>query len=204
MFAPRWGGVARDLSRGLPSERQLKSRYAIAAWRRGTQSRPAPFPSRREAKGPIMPTAAEKKEDAALELPDLGIAAEKVRFIIVKARQFDAKEGDSDPDEGSNASDDGMADVLEDKPESDAVRQELAAFINKGLDEEEQTNLVALAWLGRGTYDIDEWKDALETARTEHNKRTAQYLLGLPLLGDYLADGLEAFGESFDDEDDED
>jgi hypothetical protein len=121
-----------------------------------------------------------------------------------RARQFDAKEGDADPDEGSNAADDGMADVLEDKPEADAVRQELAAFINKGLDEDEQTNLVALAWLGRGTYDIDEWKDALDTARAEHNKRTAQYLLGLPLLGDYLAEGLEAFGESFDDEDDTD
>ena len=79
--------------------------------------------------------------------PELGIAAEKVRFIIVKARQYDAKEGDSDPDEGSNATDDGMADVLEDKPETDAVRQELMQFINKGLDEEEQTNLVALAWV---------------------------------------------------------
>lgn len=138
------------------------------------------------------------------DTPELGIAAEKVRFIIIKARQYDVKEGDSDPDEGSNASDDGMTDVLEDKPETDAVRQELMQFINKGLDEEEQTNLVALAWLGRGTYGLDEWKDALDTARTEHNKRTAQYLLGLPLLGDYLAEGLEAFGESFDDEDDTD
>src|ERR1700759_1828454 len=148
-----------------------------------------------------MPVIDEGDDEDVIEL---GISVEKVRFIIVKARQFDAKEGDSDPDEGSNAADDGMADVLEDKPETDAVRQELVAFINKGLDEEEQVNLVALAWLGRGTYDVDEWKDALDTARTEHNKRTAQYLLGLPLLGDYLADGLEAFGESFDDEDDQD
>ena len=95
-----------------------------------------------------------------------------------------------------------MADVLEDKPEDDAVRSELIAFIN-GLTEEEQINLVALAWVGRGTYDIDEWDDAIDTARTEHNKRTAQYLLGLPLLGDYLAEGLEAFDEDFDDEEDE-
>jgi hypothetical protein len=78
----------------------------------------------------------------------------------------------------------------------------LIAFIN-GMDVEEQINLVALAWLGRGTYGIDEWQEALDTARAEHNKRTAQYLLGLPLLGDYLADGLEAFGESYDDETDE-
>jgi len=149
-----------------------------------------------------MPLTAKGKPENETDLPELGVAPEKVRFIIVKARQFDAKEGDSDPDEGSDAIDDGMADVLEDKPEDDAVQQELTAFIN-GMDVEEQTNLVALAWLGRGTYGIDEWQEALDTAKAEHNKRTAQYLLGLPLLGDYLAEGLEAFGESYDDEDDE-
>ncbi len=134
--------------------------------------------------------------------PELGISPEKVRIVIAKARQFDAKEGDSDPDEGSNATDDGMADVLEDDPENDAVRRELVGFIN-GLNEDEQVNLVALAWLGRGTYDIEEWDDALQTARDEHNKRTGQYLLGLPLLGDYLANGLAEFGEDYDDETDE-
>lgn len=137
-------------------------------------------------------------QDAA---PELGISAEKVRMVIAKARQFDAKQDDADPDEGSNAADDGMADVLEDKPEEDAVRQELVSFIN-GLNEEEQVNLVALAWLGRGTFDLDEWDEAITTARTEHNDRTAQYLLGLPLLGDYLADALDAFGEDYDDETD--
>jgi hypothetical protein len=149
-----------------------------------------------------MPLTTKGKPEAEQNLPELGVAPEKVRFVIVKARQFDAKEADSDPDEGSDAIDDGMADVLEDDPENDAVQQELIAFIN-GMDVEEQINLVALAWLGRGTYGIDEWQEALDTARAEHNKRTAQYLLGLPLLGDYLADGLEAFGESYDDETDE-
>jgi hypothetical protein len=149
-----------------------------------------------------MPLTTKGKPESEKELPELGVAPEKVRFIIVKARQFDAKEGDSDPDEGSDAIDDGMADVLEDDPENDAVEQELTAFIN-GMDVEEQTNLVALAWLGRGTYDIEDWQEALDTAKAEHNKRTAQYLMGLPLLGDYLAEGLEAFGESYDDETDE-
>lgn len=138
------------------------------------------------------------EEDA----PDLGVATEKVRFVILKARQFDAKEEDADPDEGSNAADDGMADVLEDKPEDDAVRQELIAFI-EAMDEEERANLVALAWLGRNTFSLDEWDEALDTARSEHKDRAAQYLLDLPLLGDYLADGLECFGESYDDETDE-
>jgi hypothetical protein len=142
------------------------------------------------------------EDDDEDDVIELGISTEKVRFIIVKARQFDAKEGDADPDEGSNATDDDMADVLEDKPEDDAVRSELLSFIN-GLTEDEQINLVALAWLGRGTYDIDEWEEAIDTARTEHNKRTGEYLLGLPLLGDYLAEGLDAFDEEFDDENDE-
>lgn len=147
-----------------------------------------------------MPLAA--KGDLENRIPDLGISPEKVRFIIVKAREFDVKEAESDPGEGSDAIDDGMTDVLEDDPENDAVQQELTAFIN-GMDVEEQTNLVALAWLGRGTYDIEDWPEALDTAKAEHNSRTAQYLLGLPLLGDYLAEGLEAFGESYDDETDE-
>jgi hypothetical protein len=149
-----------------------------------------------------MPLTAKGKPESEDELPELGIAPEKVRFVIVKARQFDVKQAEDDPDEGSDAIDDGMTDVLEDDPENDAVEQELREFIN-GLDEEEQINLVALAWLGRGTYGIEEWSEALDTARTEHNNRTAQYLLGLPLLGDYLAEGLEAFGESYDDETDE-
>jgi hypothetical protein len=148
-----------------------------------------------------MPLTAKGNPQNDDELPELGISAEKVRFVIIKARQFDAKEGDSDPDEGSNASDDGEADVLEDKPDDDAVRQELTSYIH-GLNEEERANLVALAWVGRETYGTDEWAEALDTARNEHGKRTAQYLLGLPLLGDYLADGLAEFGEDFDDEDD--
>jgi hypothetical protein len=131
--------------------------------------------------------------------PELGIAVDKVAFIIERAREVDAKEGDSDPDSGSNPTDDGDADTLEDKP-GDATREELADAI-RALNEDEQVNLVALAWLGRGTYDIGEWNTAVETARTEHNKRTAQYLLGLPLLGDYLEEGLAAFGETISDED---
>jgi hypothetical protein len=56
--------------------------------------------------------------------------------------------------------------------------------------------------LGRGTYDISEWKTALDTARSEHSKRTAEYLLGLPLLGDYLEDGLAMFDDGIVDDTD--
>jgi hypothetical protein len=132
------------------------------------------------------------------EVPTLITPTDKIAFIIVKAREFDAKEADSDPDSGSNPTDDGGTDVLEDK-QGDQARRELITAIND-LNEDEQVEIVALAWLGRGTYDISEWQDALSTARSEHNRRTAQYLLSLPLLGDYLEEGLDAFGEGISDE----
>jgi hypothetical protein len=127
---------------------------------------------------------------------ELGINPDKVCHIIAKARAFDAKEGNSDPDSGSNPADDEMLDVLEDLPDAvDATRLELLEFI-RALDEDEQIDLVALAWVGRGTYEIYDWREARSVARTEHNKRTAEYLLKLPLLGDYLEEGLAAFGEN--------
>ena len=124
----------------------------------------------------------------------LGINPEKVSHIIFKARMFDAKEEVSDPDSGSSGADDGMVDVLEDFAD-DSTYQELMEYI-RGLDEEEQINLVALAWVGRGTYDAAEWDEALAEAQYAHNKRTAGYLTTLPLLGDYLDEGLAALGES--------
>jgi len=126
------------------------------------------------------------------ELPELGINPDKVCHVIAKARQFDVKEAPSDPDSGSNPSDDGMTDVLEDFTD-DPTYRELVAFI-RAMGEEEQIWLVALAWIGRGTYDPKELNEALRIAREQHNDRTAQYLTGLPLLGDYLEEGLAAFG----------
>jgi hypothetical protein len=132
--------------------------------------------------------------------PSLNLPLDKISFIIVKAREYDVKESDSDPDEGSNAIDDGQTDVLEDKAD-DPVREELLGAI-RGLNDDERMRLVALAWLGRGTYDIDEWKEAVTTAKTEHSRRAAEYLLTLPLLGDYLEDGLAMFDEGIVDDSD--
>ncbi len=136
------------------------------------------------------PVAANARQTAT---PALNLPLDKVSFIILKAREYDVKEGDSDPDEGSNPTDDGNIDVLEDNGD-DPVREELLGAI-RGLNDDERMRLVALAWLGRGTYDIDEWKEAVATAKSEHGRRAGEYLLGLPLLGDYLEDGLAMFDE---------
>lgn len=131
--------------------------------------------------------------------PVLTIAADKVGFIILKARAVDAKEASTGDNDGSNPTDDGDLESLEEGA-GDLTRQELLDAI-RSLNDDEKFELVALAWLGRGTFELSEWRTALETARSEHARRTAQYLLGLPMLGDYLEEGLAQFGESISDDD---
>jgi len=137
-------------------------------------------------------------------MPELAISADKVAFIIEKAREFDVKEADSDPDSGSNAADDGETDVLEDNS-SDPVAAELAGFIG-ALNEDEQLDLVTLMWLGRGDGDVEEWDDLrarAAEARTEYKaprREAVQYLLGEPMLGDLLADGMDELGIDWTDE----
>ena len=131
-------------------------------------------------------------------MPDLVISPEKVGFLIEKAREFDAKEASTDPDSGSNASDDNMIDVLTDNGDDPVVR-EITGFINS-LSEDEQIDLVALMRLGRGDGSIDEWTDLRREAAEGHNSRTASYLLGEPLLSDFLAEGLDQFGLPWGDE----
>jgi len=124
----------------------------------------------------------------------LTISPEKVCFIIIKAREFGAKDEVTEPDPGSNPTDDGDAEVLEDHAD-DPVVEELTSLINS-LSEDEQIDLVALAWLGRDDYSAADWPTVREEAVRTHNERTAEYLLGTALVGDFLEEGLSMLGYS--------
>ncbi len=129
--------------------------------------------------------------------PMPSINPETVCYVIVKARAYEAKEEVIEPDPGSNPADDSMIEVLEAYPD-DPVFDELKAFI-EGLTEDAQVELVALTWVGRGDHGREEWEEAVALARQRHNERTADYLLGMPLLPDYLEEGLAQFGLSCED-----
>lgn len=139
-----------------------------------------------------LPNSVSRTEPGSLQI-EIAIDPMKVAAIIQKARMFDVKEALTDPDSGSNATDDDMRDVLEDGAD-DATYQELLEAL-RNLDVDEQIALVALAWVGRGTYEAADWADAVKEAQGAHNRHTAEYLLGLPLLGDYLENGLSAIEE---------
>jgi fructose 1,6-bisphosphatase len=130
---------------------------------------------------------------AGIEDPiELAISPEKVVFLIEKAKEFDVKDVPTKGDPGSNPSDDRMIEVLEDHPD-DPVLLEIAGLINS-LNEDEQIDLVALMWMGRDDYTVEEWRQLRDEAARAHNKHTARYLAGTPLLADFLAAGLDRLG----------
>lgn len=125
-------------------------------------------------------------------MPDLNISLDKLGWIIERAREFDAEEGAVDEDSGSNPSDDREIDVLqmsEDNPAAHEIREAVRA-----LNVDERVELLALTWLGRGDYAKEEWQEALRDARHAVSKREADYLIGTPLLADYLEEALETLG----------
>ena len=128
-------------------------------------------------------------------MPELAISVDKVAFLIEKTREFDVKEAETDPDSGSNPTDDDMIDVLEDDG-CDPVAQEISGFIN-AMTEDEQIDLIALMRLGRGDGSIEEWNDLRREAAEVRGRSTSRTLLGEPLVSDYLAEGLDAFGLSW-------
>ena len=129
--------------------------------------------------------------------PELTLDPDAAFFILLKAREFDAKEEEVDPDSGSNPSDDKDIDVLVSRPD-DAVEEELTSAIGP-LNEDQKLDLIALAWIGRGDFGFDEWAEARESAREVDSAQTARYLLEMPALSEYLEAALSELGFSLED-----
>ena len=128
----------------------------------------------------------------------LAIPLERLGYIIAKAREFDA-EVPAEPDAatGSDAPDDGEREVLLDIPDNPS-EQELRDALDS-LGSPERQEVLALMWLGRGDFDAESWTEALREARENTITSVTDYLVGTPLLGDYLEEGASALGLSLQD-----
>ncbi len=98
----------------------------------------------------------------------LEISTNKIARIIIRAREMDGKSAD-DPT--------------------------LFQYVGD-LNDDEQASLVAVMWIGRETFGPEDLDEAIQTAKSEASAPTENYLLGIPMLPDYLEDGLEALGYS--------
>ena len=130
---------------------------------------------------------------------DLTIAPDTVRLIVEKARTVSAAVNEDYQDGAeheveidADAHDPHHHDGLAEEETEDLTERELRQIIRE-LNVDEAAELIALTWIGRGDYDAAEFSDAVAEAR-QRNYRPARYLLGIPLLGDYLEEGLEAIG----------
>ena len=112
---------------------------------------------------------------------ELATDPDTVRLFILKAKAISA------------ALNDDYHDGLAEEKEEDLTAEELRELI-EDLNVDEAAELVALAWIGRGDFEAAEWQEAVEQARQRGNKRTSSYLLGMPMLADYLEAGLDALG----------
>ncbi len=137
----------------------------------------------------------------------LDIDLETVCYVIVKAREFEVEDIIAE-----TLAQDGDEEEREFNEEAGRGQEELEAFLERGredpifaelervireLNVDQQCELVALSWLGRGEYTgAEEWEEVLAEAHDRHNEHTAAYLLGMPLLADYLEDGLSQLGLS--------
>jgi Protein of unknown function (DUF3775) len=127
----------------------------------------------------------------------LNIAPDKVCYLIIKAREFDAKMEPEVPDPGDNPIDDADREILFDYPDDPTV-EEIRGFL-ESLNEDEVIELLALVWLGRSDYEIEEWDEAIADARNSPEERSLDAFLSIPLLADYLEEGLAEHGYSCED-----
>ncbi|TKT80388.1 DUF3775 domain-containing protein [Aquamicrobium sp. LC103] len=132
---------------------------------------------------------------------ELAIDPDTVRLFILKARAVSAglnhdyeAGGDHEIELDDQSRDAHQHDGLAEEEEEDLTEKELRALIDD-LNEDEAAELIALMWIGRGDYDVSEWVDAVAEAKQRGNNRTSTYLLGMPMLGDWLEEGLEAVVE---------
>jgi hypothetical protein len=131
---------------------------------------------------------------------ELSIGPDTVRLFIEKANALSAAVNEDyaggaehEVELDANARDNHHHDGLAEEKSENLLAVELRDLIND-LNVDEVAELIALAWIGRGDFEAAEWSEAVAAARERGTRRVATYLLGLPTLGDWLDQGLEAIG----------
>lgn len=124
---------------------------------------------------------------------DLDINPEPLSQIILLAHEYDEGLPQNEEDGEEPASVDDVDEEFAEEHANDPAYQNLKSALDS-LRRDELTAVVALVWIGRGTYDKEELEDALEEAGDLDPERMADYLIGTPLLGEYLEEGMDRLG----------
>jgi len=121
-------------------------------------------------------------------MAEIELNRETIQFLIDRAREFHTRDDVSFDEEPDIDDDDWSQQVA--SFVSDPYYQEIKTTI-EDLEPDQQVTLVALMWIGRGDFSMDELNDALKEAEDNWNPNTADYLIGTPMLSDYLAEAID-------------
>ena len=117
--------------------------------------------------------------------------------IILRAREYEAQTP-TDYDGGEAAenvddADEGTLSVLDDTI-NDSVEEELKAILDD-LAEDQLAEVLALCWVGQGTYEAADWDEAMEEAMaaSKDGDGPIDEMLDMPMLASVLEAGMAAF-----------
>lgn len=127
-------------------------------------------------------------------MPELRISVDKVCQFLEAAREVAGKVPTTAGDRTSSG-DDSPLKFMEEDGDQDPITQQMVEFV-AGLNVEEQVDLLALIYLGRGDFGLAEWSDAVAAARDRIDAREADFMIGERALPEYLGEALEAFGKT--------
>ncbi len=130
--------------------------------------------------------------DAGDEPPELNIGLDKIQDIVLRARAFDLEDFPDEPDPGDDP------EHPQDREErldagDDPTEAQLRELIDD-LNDDEVIDLIAVVWIGRGDFGGGELAQARQLARERHQGSSSKYLMGIPTLAEYLAEGLAEIG----------
>ncbi len=126
-------------------------------------------------------------------MPALPFDTAEIEELVLRLNAVVAKEGMDVSDLGGNATDDQVAEMLQEQPD-DLSRDEITQAI-ESMNDEQKDALVALFWIGRGDAGPAEWEETKALARQQHEGLVSRYLLGQPEAGEFLTAGLEQMVE---------
>jgi len=122
-------------------------------------------------------------------MAELPFDSHEIEELVLRFNAVMAKEGTDFSDLGGNATDDEVAETLQ-ETEGDLSRDEITQEI-ESMNDEQKDALVALFWIGRGDAEPQEWEETKALARQQHDGLVSRYLLGQPEVGEFLTEGLE-------------
>ncbi|WP_166254662.1 DUF3775 domain-containing protein [Marinobacter salicampi] len=119
---------------------------------------------------------------------------ETICRLIELAESYHVQEPATDLDSPDDPTEDWAQEMLVDTGDNSGLEE--FKTVVEDLEPDQQQEVIALLWLGRGDYVLEEWEEIVKQAQEQWTPETADYLIQHPMLADHLREGLDLHGYS--------